>query len=74
MKLKAKETNFDWNQCLDENSLIVGRCLYNCNGDMDCVADCYDEFAERQKQCPCEVRFETFLSLKILLEIYGMFS
>ena len=22
---------------------------------MDCVSDCYDEFAERQKQCPCEV-------------------
>ena len=22
---------------------------------MECVSDCYDEFAERQKQCPCEV-------------------
>ena len=22
---------------------------------MDCVSDCYDEFTERQKQCPCEV-------------------
>ena len=57
MSFKEKEVNLDWNKCLDENSLLVGRCLYECNGDMNCVADCYDEFTERQIQCPCEVNY-----------------
>ena len=31
--IQAKETNEDWNNCLDENSLVMGRCVYACNGD-----------------------------------------
>ena len=50
-----KETNANWNACLDDNSSQVGRCLYACNGDTICESNCNDEFRERQMECPCEV-------------------
>ena len=57
---KVKELNADWNKCLEENSAILGRCSYDCNGNINCVADCYDEFNQRQQQCPCEVNHAVF--------------
>ena len=52
---QVKESNDDWNTCLDENSLQLGRCVYACNGDRNCEADCNDDFRQRQFDCPCEV-------------------
>ena len=52
---QVKETNVDWNTCLDDNSLQLGRCVYACNGDRNCEADCNDDFRQRQLDCPCEV-------------------
>ena len=34
---------------------MLGRCIYACNGDRNCDADCNDQFRERQLECPCEV-------------------
>ena len=53
--IQVKESNDDWNTCLDENSLQLGRCVYACNGDSNCEADCSDDFRQRQLDCPCEV-------------------
>ena len=39
---------------------------------MDCVSDCYDEFTERQMQCPCEVN--NCNNDVILSEIFAKFS
>ena len=33
----------------------MGRCVYACNGDRNCEADCNDDFRQRQLECPCEV-------------------
>ena len=33
----------------------MGRCVYACNGDRNCEADCNDDFRQRQLDCPCEV-------------------
>ena len=35
---------------------MLGRCIYACNGDRNCDADCSDQFRERQLECPCEVK------------------
>ena len=52
--IQEKETNEDWNTCLNENSWVAGRCIHACNGDRDCDADCSDQFWYRQRECPCE--------------------
>ena len=70
--IQAKETNEDWNNCLDENSLVMGRCVYACNGDRNCMSDCNDDFLERQFDCPCEVNVienDAILSSLILRKI-----
>ena len=62
--IQAKETNEDWNNCLDENSLVMGRCVYACNGDRNCMSDCNDDFLERQLDCPCEVGINDTVSFQ----------
>ena len=49
------EENPDWNRCIDENSLKLGRCIYNCENNEDCENDCINRFKTRQVNCPCEV-------------------
>ena len=49
---------------MEENSLEVGRCLFNCEGNTDCAADCNDDFWTRQLECPCEVDFYPIIILK----------
>ena len=56
---QEKETNEDWNACFGENSLEMGRCVYACNGDRNCEANCNDDFRQRQLECPCEVNILT---------------
>ena len=75
--VQAKEINEDWNKCLEENSSVLGRCIYACNGNRNCDADCSDQFRERQLECPCEVEiikitFELIMNLifrKIVLVV-----
>ena len=50
-----KETNEEWNRCIDSNGMILGRCVYGCGANSDCKDDCVAEFEERQLNCPCEV-------------------
>ena len=47
--------NQDWNDCIDDNGATLGRCVYACNGNDSCEADCIDGFKNRQANCPCEV-------------------
>ena len=58
----------------------MGRCVYACNGDRNCMSDCNDDFLERQLDCPCEVGFiskrglrfiwyESYLFRKIVLVV-----
>ena len=51
------ENNQDWNRCIDDNSLTLGRCVYNCNNNEQCEDDCLARFKTRQLDCPCEVIF-----------------
>ena len=55
---KERESNEEWNRCLDSNSLILGRCVYGCDGNEECKDQCVAEFEERQLNCPCEVSIE----------------
>jgi len=48
------EENPDWNRCIDDNSLKLGRCVYNCENNEQCEDDCLDRFKTRQLNCPCE--------------------
>ena len=52
---KDKENNEEWNRCLDSNSLIWGRCIYDCGGNDECKGICVDEFEKNLLNCPCEV-------------------
>ena len=47
--------NPDWNRCIDENSLKLGRCIYACENNQECEDDCLSRFKTRQLDCPCEV-------------------
>ena len=49
------EENPDWNRCIDENSLKLGRCVHSCENNEDCEKDCVTRFKTRQVNCPCEV-------------------
>ena len=51
---------------MEDNSLEVGRCLYNCKGNIDCAAVCNDDFWIRQLECPCEVDFYPIIVLNKL--------
>ena len=55
-KLKGLEYNEDWNICIDQNSLTLGRCVYECKGNESCQLDCAKRFDTRQLECPCEVQ------------------
>ena len=52
---KVVEENPDWNRCIDENSLTLGRCVHSCENNVDCEQDCVIRFKTRQVNCPCEV-------------------
>ena len=52
---KDLEMNQDWNICIDDNGATLGRCVYACDGNESCEADCIDSFKNRQANCPCEV-------------------
>ena len=43
-----------WNYCLDDNSLSLGRCIYQCDNHELCELGCLEEFKTRQTDCPCE--------------------
>ena len=49
------ESNPDWNDCIDANSITMGRCVHGCDGDESCENDCLAGFKDRQLHCPCEV-------------------
>ena len=51
------EENQEWNRCIDENSLTLGRCVYDCQNNEQCEDDCLARFKTRQLDCPCEVVF-----------------
>ena len=53
--IKVVEENQDWNRCIDDNSLTLGRCVYNCQNNEQCEDDCLARFKTRQMDCPCEV-------------------
>ena len=53
--IKVVEENPDWNRCIDDNSLKLGRCVHACNDNEECEADCLSRFKTRQLNCPCEV-------------------
>ena len=55
--IKVIEENQDWNRCIDDNSLTLGRCVYNCQNNEQCEDDCLARFKTRQLDCPCEVIF-----------------
>ena len=44
--IQVKESNDDWNTCLDENSLQLGRCVYACNGDRNCELTYFESDSE----------------------------
>ena len=52
---KVVEENPDWNRCIDDNSLKLGRCVHACNDNKECEDDCLSRFKTRQLNCPCEV-------------------
>ena len=49
------ESNLDWNMCIDNNGMRMGRCVHACNGNEACELDCLAWFKTRQMDCPCEV-------------------
>ena len=53
--IQVVEENQDWNRCIDDNSLTLGRCVYNCQNNEQCEDDCLVRFKTRQLDCPCEV-------------------
>ena len=53
--IQVVEENQDWNRCIDDNSLTLGRCVYNCQNNEQCEDDCLARFKTRQLDCPCEV-------------------
>ena len=55
MNIKVVEQNEDWNRCIDDNSLTLGRCVYNCQDNDQCENDCLARFKTKQLDCPCEV-------------------
>ena len=57
VNIKVVEENQDWNRCIDDNSLTLGRCVYNCENNEQCENDCLARFKTRQLDCPCEVIF-----------------
>ena len=57
VNIKVVEENQDWNRCIDDNSLTLGRCVYNCENNEQCEDDCLARFKTRQLDCPCEVIF-----------------
>ena len=58
--IKVVEENQEWNRCIDENSLTLGRCVYNCQNNQLCEDDCLFRFKTRQLDCPCEVIFRKY--------------
>ena len=55
INIKVVEDNPDWNRCIDDNSLKLGRCVYACENNQECEDDCLSRFKTRQFDCPCEV-------------------
>ena len=53
--IQIVEENPDWNRCIDENSLKLGRCVHSCESNQECENDCINRFKTRQVNCPCEV-------------------
>ena len=51
--IKTVQSNPDWNNCIDTNSIAMGRCVYACQGNESCEADCLADFKTRQLDCPC---------------------
>ena len=58
---KVKESNEEWNRCLDTNGVILGRCVYECGENEECRNQCVNEFDERQLNCPCEASTQIYL-------------
>ena len=55
INIKVIEENHEWNRCIDDNSLALGRCVYDCENNVQCEDDCLARFKTRQLDCPCEV-------------------
>ena len=63
--IKVIEENPDWNRCIDEKSIKLGRCVHACDNNQECENDCLSRFKTTQLNCPCEVCM--FLNEIILL-------
>ena len=62
------EENPDWNRCIDDNSIKLGRCVNACNENQECEDDCLSSFKTRQLNCPCEVSelwYSMIISVKL---------
>ena len=60
--IKVVEENPDWNRCIDDNSLKLGRCIHACDNNQECEDDCLSRFKTRQLNCPCEVSISLIIS------------
>ena len=52
----VKRQNDDWNECIDNSSIVLGRCIIDCNENHICEAECLKSFKNEHNDCPCEVR------------------
>ena len=43
----------DKQTCLDQNEKVYMSCLYGCNHDSVCMADCGRSYDENIRDCPC---------------------
>ena len=53
--IQAVEENPNWNKCLDQNGMTLGRCIYSCEDNEECESACVQQFKTRTEDCPCEV-------------------
>ena len=55
---KIKLIMFIWRVKI-KNIQSLGRCIYNCQNDLNCEAICVSHFKTKQNDCPCEENCKT---------------
>ena len=41
--------------CIKKNSIELGQCILDCNGNLACEQSCVDSFKSQHEECPCQV-------------------